>query len=93
MAIIWDSRKNKRLKATRQLSFDDVAQILLDKRYLAVLENPSHPDQMIFLVWYKNYTHVVPFVIDADDNIVLKTIFPSRKFHKLHGDKNDENKT
>ena len=85
MDILWDEAKNKKLKETRGISLEDVAQIILDKKYLAVLENPTHPEQMIFVVRYKSFTHVVPFVIDADNNIVLKTIFASRKFHKLYG--------
>jgi len=91
MEIIWDSRKNNWLKATRRVSFDDVAPIILDGRYVAVLEHPSRPDQMIFLVRCKGYTHVVPFEIDAGGNILLKTVFPSRKFHRLYGAKKDEN--
>ena len=46
---------------------------------------------MIFLVRCKGYTHVVPFEIDAGGNILLKTVFPSRKFHRLYGAKKDEN--
>jgi hypothetical protein len=34
----------------------------------------------------------VPFVIGKAETIVLKTAFPSRKFHQLYG-KNHENKT
>jgi uncharacterized DUF497 family protein len=83
--ILWDEAKNKKLKAERGISFEDVAQLILDKKYLAVLENPAHSEQMIFVVGYKAYTYIVPFIIDADDNIVLKTVFPSRKFHKLYG--------
>jgi len=84
--ILWDEAKNKKLKESRGVSFEDVAQIILDKKYLAVLENPVHPEQMIFIVRYKSYTYVVPFIIDTDNNIVLKTVFPSRKFHKLYGE-------
>jgi len=91
MDILWDGRKNRRLKATRNVSFDDIEAIILEKRYLAVLENPSRPEQMIFLVPYKGYTYVVPFGIDAGGNIVLKTIFPSRKFHRLYGARKGEN--
>ena len=87
MDILWEETKNKKLKATRDISFEDVAQIILEKRYVAILENPVHPKQRIFIVNYKGYTYVVPFVIDAEKNIVLKTIFPSRKFHKLYGEK------
>jgi hypothetical protein len=36
---------------------------------------------------YNDYTYVVPFVVDSDKNIVLKTIYPSRKFHKMYGGK------
>jgi uncharacterized DUF497 family protein len=85
MEILWDETKSNKLKKERGNSFEDVVPIILDKKYLAILENPKHPDQMIFLVKYKNYTYVVPFIIDSKNNIVLKTIFPSRKFHKLFG--------
>jgi len=27
---------------------------------------------------------VAPFVIDEDENIIIKTVFPSRKFHKIY---------
>jgi uncharacterized DUF497 family protein len=83
--ILWDEAKNRKLKEARGVSFEHLAQIILEKKYLAVLENSAHPEQMIFVVKYKAYTYVVPFIIDADDNIVLKTIFPSRRFHKLYG--------
>lgn len=84
MEILWDEAKNKKLKEIRGVSFEHIAQMILEKKYLAVLENPTHPEQMIFVVKYKSYTYVVPFVIDTDDNIILKTIYPSRKFHKLY---------
>ncbi|MEX1138506.1 MAG: toxin [Bacteroidota bacterium] len=87
MDILWDEAKNNKLKEPRGVSFEDVCQIILDKKYLAVLENTAHPGQNIFVVGYKGYTYIVPFIIDADDNIVLKTVFPSRKFHKLYGEK------
>ena len=87
MNILWDEAKNKKLKEDRGISFEDIVPIILNKKYLAVLENPARPEQMIFVVKYKSYTYVVPFVIDSKDNIVLKTIFPSRKFHKLFGNK------
>lgn len=45
---------------------------------------------MIFVIPCKGYTYVVPFVIDTDENIVLKTVFPSRKFQKICGKKKHE---
>ena len=87
MDVLWDEAKNRKLKETRGVSFEDVAQVILDKKYLAILENPVHPTQRIFVVSYKAYTYVVPFIIDDDGNMILKTVFPSRKFHKLYGEK------
>jgi uncharacterized DUF497 family protein len=86
MDTVWDEVKNKKLKETRGVSFEDVAQLILDKKYLALLENPGRPGQMIFVASYRGYTNVVPFVLDKKENIVLKTVFPSRKFHKLYGE-------
>ena len=86
MDILWDEAKAKKLKETRDISFEHVAQLILDKKYLAILENPGRPKQMIFVLSYKGYTHVVPFVVDQEENVVLKTVFPSRKFHKLYGE-------
>ncbi len=85
MDILWDEAKSRKLKKERGISFEEIVPIILDKKYLAVLENPARTDQMIFVVKYKNYTYVVPFIIDSKNNIVLKTIFPSRRFHKLFG--------
>jgi hypothetical protein len=45
---------------------------------------------MIFVVPHAGYTYVVPFVIDPLERIVLKTIYPSRKYHKKFGGQNHE---
>ena len=90
MNILWDEDKNKRLKLERDISFEDFAELILEKKYLDILENPAREEQMIFIVSYKDYTYVIPFVLDEEENIVLKTVFPSRKFHKLYGGKRNE---
>ena len=55
MNIIWDEGKNKTLKLERGISFEIFADLILDKKYLDVLENPSRKDQMIFIIEYKEY--------------------------------------
>jgi uncharacterized DUF497 family protein len=85
--ILWDDDKNSKLVAERGLSFDEFASLILEKKYAAILKNPSRKEQKIFVVPYKDYTYVVPFVIDKDKNIVIKTVFPSRKYHKIYGGK------
>ncbi len=51
------------------------------------MENPNRKNQFIFIIRLKGYIYVVPFVIDRFDNIVLKTVYPSRRYNKIYGDK------
>jgi uncharacterized DUF497 family protein len=85
--ILWDNDKNRKLIADRGLSMETFAALILEKKYLAILKNPSRKEQRIFIVPYLNYTYVVPFIIDSEKNIIIKTVFPSRKFHKMYGGK------
>jgi len=82
--IIWDIEKNKKLKNERGISFEQVEKIILDKDYIDILENPTRETQDIFIININDYIHIVPFVIDIEENIVLKTVFPSRKFNKIY---------
>ena len=84
--IYWDEEKNNKLISERNISFDEIAEIILRDEYLDILENPNRNDQMIFIVRLKEYVYAVPFLIDEDENIILKTAYPSRKFNKKYGD-------
>lgn len=38
------------------------------------------------IIWdEEKYTWLVPFIVDEYERIVLKTAFPSRKYHKNYG--------
>ena len=87
MQILWDDEKNRKLIAERGLSLEIFASFVLEKKYLAILKNPSRKEQRIFVIPFENYTYVVPFTIDSSQNIILKTVFPSRKYHKIYGGK------
>lgn len=82
--IIWDDDKNQKLQSERDISFEEISEIILRKEYLDILENPSRPNQQIFVVKINNYIYSVPFIIDEQSNIILKTAFPSRKLHKKY---------
>ena len=92
MDIIWDGTKNEWLIIHRGISFEEIAEIILDKNYIEILENPTRKNQQYFILKIRNYTWVVPFLIDDKERIVLKTAFPSRKFHKKYGGKNNNDK-
>jgi len=83
--IIWDAEKSDKLKAERGISLEDIAALILEKRYVDIVKHPKRPGQWLFVLPIKSYVHVVPFVIDAAGNFVLKTAFPSRRFHKKYG--------
>ncbi len=87
--IIWDETKNLKLKLERNISFETISDIILNKQYLDILENPSRPDQYVFVIEINKYIYAVPFIIDKESNIILKTIFPSRKLNKIYGREND----
>ena len=76
--------KALKLKLERNIDIDEVAQLLLDQNFISILEHPAKSNQQLFIISYKNYIHVVPFIIDKNDNIVIKTVYPSRKFHKIY---------
>jgi uncharacterized DUF497 family protein len=87
--IKWNEEKNKWLMRERGISFQEVADIILRGEYIDILENPAHPNQDIFVVHFHGYTWIVPFIIDENEYIYLITAFPSRKFHKRYGGKNE----
>jgi len=89
MDIIWDKAKNVWLQANRGISFEEIAGRIMDNSYLDILGNPTRDNQMVFLLNIHGYTWVVPFLIDDKERIVLKTAFPSRKFHNRYGGRDE----
>ncbi|MHB8277149.1 MAG: toxin [Candidatus Humimicrobiaceae bacterium] len=82
--IIYDDKKAQTLKFERNIDIDEIVELIIDKKYLDILEHPKRGNQQIFILSYKDYIHVVPFVVDKNDDIVIKTVFPSRNFHKIY---------
>lgn len=63
----------------RCVSFEEI----IHAKLLDVRGHPSRNDQAILIYDYKGFIWVVPFVID-EQGIFLKTLYPSRKYHKLY---------
>ena len=83
--IIWNDNKNQKLKIERKISFEEIAEIILRKDYLDILDNPTRSDQQIFVIVLNDYIYSVPFMIDEQSNIILKTAYPSRKLNQKYG--------
>ena len=44
--IIWDDEKNQKLQTERNVSFEEISEIILRKEHLDILENTSRPNQL-----------------------------------------------
>jgi len=80
----WRLEKNEILKAKQGLSFEEIALLIESGRILGIEENPGRSNQKIYILEIENYAFIVPFV-EKDNEIFLKTAFPSRKYTKRYG--------
>lgn len=80
----WSQEKNELLKAEREISFEEIALLIEAGNILGIEENPGHPNQKIYILEIENYAYIVPFV-ESENEIFLKTAFPSRKYTRRFG--------
>jgi hypothetical protein len=80
----WDSKRNERLKREREISFEQIAYLIESGQIIGIEENPGHSNQKIYILAIENYAFIVPYV-ENDNEIFLKTAFPSRKYTKRYG--------
>jgi hypothetical protein len=96
-SITFSEEKNQLLKATREISFDDVLEALKKGNLLADIAHTSkkHAHQRVYVVKIKEYAYAVPYIINEQKKeIFLKTIYPSRELTKIYlkGGKNEKTK-
>lgn len=80
----WDKEKNLKLKETRGISFEEIVFYISNGAVIDVIENQNsekYKDQLMFIIEIDSYAYIVPFV-ENNDEIFLKTIYPSRKATK-----------
>lgn len=83
----FSAEKNYWLIKERGIGFEEIIVALNDGRLLDVLEHPDkskYPNQRVYIVNITGYVYVVPFVMQNENGVFLKTIFPSRKLTKLY---------
>ena len=82
----WNAEKNRRLKAERGVSFEEVVYYIEQGQLLDIVEHPNlelYKGQRIFVINIKDYAYLVPFV-ETEREVFLKTIIPSRKATKKY---------
>jgi len=86
--VNWNTAKNIRLKAERDVSFEEVVSAMSNGGLLVVLDHPNtdqYPNQRMFVVRIRGYAYLVPFV-ETKQEVFLKTIIPSRKATRIYLD-------
>ncbi len=89
----WNNEKNELLKKSeRNISFEVVVSAIQNNQVLEIIDNPSsnHSNQKCYVLEVNDYAYLVPFV-ENENEIFLKTIFPSRKHKKFYLTKGKEN--
>jgi len=85
----WNEKKNEQLKKERKISFEEIVVEIEDDKILDIVEHPNkekYPEQKIMIIECNSYAYLVPYV-EANNEIFLKTIIPSRKASKIYLDK------
>lgn len=93
----WSPEKNRRLRKERGIAFEEVLFHIAAGDILDVLEHPNlerYAGQKIYVLSIEDYAYLVPFV-ETDEEIFLRTIFPSRKATRQYlgvddGDERDD---
>ena len=82
----WNPDKNEELKSRRGISFEEIVFHIQRGDEVDILEHPNqakYPGQKISVVIVEQYAYLVPYM-EAEEEIFLKTIIPSRKATKIY---------
>ena len=91
----YSPEKNAKLKAERDISFEEIIAAICDGQLLDILEHPNkskYAHQKIYVVLAKEYVYLVPVVPDKDGALFMKTIIPSRQAVKKYDKDNKDGK-
>ncbi len=81
----WSDEKNQKLQNERGISFEEILFYIKQDKIVDIIINPSSnfDNQKCYLLEIEEYIWVVPYV-QKQNEIFLKTAFPSRKFTKIY---------
>ena len=79
--IRWNADKDLWPQEHRGVSFQDIVACILSDSLIDMVENTARGGQHAFLIRFRDYIWVVPFVLEKDESIFLKTAYPSRKMN------------
>ncbi len=74
----WDELKNEWLKVNRGISFEEI----IESKFLDITDGVRE-NQQIILFEYERYVWATPCIVNENE-VILKTIYPSRKYTKIY---------
>ncbi len=86
LAFKYNEDKNSWLKQTRGIDFEKIIEAIHQGFLLDIKPNPNqgrYPNQDMYIVKIEHWVYVVPFA-QKENEIFLKTAFPSRKAYKQY---------
>ena len=86
MKFYWKPEKNLWLQSERGVSFEEIEAAISSGALKAILENESHPSQVVLAVEINGDIWAVP-AEEKKGLLILWTAFPSRKLRKIYGAK------
>ncbi len=83
--VNWSNDKNEWLKSERNISFEEIIVAIAeqDKLIDIIQNNEKYIDQKVLVIEIDDYIYLCPF-IENDNEIFLKTNYPSRKLTKIY---------
>jgi len=78
--IDWNEDKNRLLKESRSVCFEDVVLAMFEERVIANIPHyrqDKYDNQWLLIIEINMYAYVVPYIKEKS-KMFLKTIYPSR---------------
>lgn len=85
MKFNYCPEKNAKLILERGLGFEEMIEEISNGNIIKISKHHNqtlYPNQKILFVKCLNMVYIVPYVIEEDGTIFLKTLYPSRKATK-----------
>ena len=85
--IAWDESKNEKLEVESGVRFEDIVAEIISDHVIDILEHRVRKNQKILVIDLNSRIYAVPFLLNEDGNMILETIYPSRKLQRRYGKK------
>ena len=79
---VFSPEKNLSLIKERIITFEEIIAAIGNNQILDIVDHPNqkkYGNQKIYVIYVKKYVYLVPFIVNVNGDIFLKTIIPSRK--------------